>query len=202
MSTTSSQLQLLRRRVSKLRKNPVIDTLIWLGIAFFLIFIVGQRYIVKPYVVPSGSMIRTLGIGDHILAARFWFRFTDPQRGDIIVFHPNGKGDQVYASTTEVSDKVFVKRLIGLPGDWLRGKDGKLQLCSGPGGSGCKDLKEPYVSSPVRDGLYHVPEGRYFMMGDNRDFSDDSRTWGAIKKGQILGRAFSIYWPLTRIRFF
>ena len=194
-----------RRRWRELRQNPVIDTIVWLAIAIAVI-LVGQEYVVKPYKVPSESMERTLLIGDRILAARFWYRFNDPKRGEVIVFHPNGKGDgEPFRTTTSVSNRVFVKRLIGLPGDTLRFENQKLQICTGPAGAGCRSYPEPYVASSSSD-LDHyettVPKGCYFMMGDNRGSSNDSRYWGCIQKSQMLGRAFSIYWPLTRIRFF
>ena len=77
-----------------------------------------------------------------------------------------------------------------------------MQVCSGPG-TGCRTLREPYVSSQQLDfGPTHVPAGRYFVMGDNRNDSDDSRTWGTIARGQIIGRAFMTYWPPTRISFY
>jgi signal peptidase I len=187
--------------VSRLRKNPFVDLLITLIAAVAIAYGV-QRWVVKPYRIPSPSMERTLHIGDRVLAVRFLYHFEKPHRGDIIVFHPNGIGDTALYGD-HVATVTYIKRLIGLPGEWVQAANGHVQICTGPAGQGCKTLNEPYVSSTqVKFSPIHVPAGHYFMMGDNRQFSDDSRDWGSITKKQIIGRAFMIYWPPTRIRFF
>jgi signal peptidase I len=191
----------LRDLYRRARKHPFIDLLVTLAIAAGIAFVV-QLWIVKPFRIPSGSMLQTFHLNDRIIAARFWYHLRDPQRGDIIVFHPNGIGNDAERIQGRVASVVFVKRLIGLPGDWIQARGGKVQICKREGAD-CKTLNEPYVSSPQTDfGPEQVPKGRYFMMGDNRDDSDDSRSWGPIARSQIIGRAFMIYWPLTRISFF
>jgi len=172
--------------VTRLRKNPLVDLLITLVAAVAIAYGV-QRWVVKPYRIPSPSMERTLHVGDRVLAVRFLYRFEDPHRGDILVFHPNGIGDTALYGD-HVASVTYIKRLIGMPGDWVQASNGKVQICTGPAGQ---------KFSPI-----HVPAGHYFMMGDNRQFSDDSRDWGSITKKQIIGRAFMIYWPPTRIRFY
>jgi signal peptidase I len=187
--------------VTRFRKNPIVDLVITLIAAVAIAYGV-QRWVVKPYRIPSQSMERTLHVGDRVLAVRFLYRFHDPHRGDIIVFHPNGIGNTALPGT-HVASVTYIKRLIGLPGDWVQATNGHVQICKGPNNQGCKTLNEPYVSSTqIKFGPIHVPAGHYFMMGDNREFSDDSRDWGSITKAQIIGRAFMIYWPPTRIRFF
>jgi signal peptidase I len=187
------------------RKNPFVDFVITIAVAIVIAYFV-QLWIVKPFQIPSQSMKTTFHVGDRILAARFLYHFTDPARGDIIVFHPNGFGDNP-EPTDHVASVVFVKRLIGLPGEWIRARGGHVQICTGDG-TGCRVLDEPYVSSPQEDfpappqRAIHIPAGRYFMMGDNRANSDDSRIWGPITRAQIIGRAFMIYWPPDRISFF
>jgi signal peptidase I len=189
-------MELFRR----LRKNPVVDLILTLAVAGAIAYVV-QLWIVKPFQVPSGSMENTLLVGDRILAARFLYHFTDPARGDIIVFHPNGTGDTAAPGNHEAS-VVFVKRLIGLPNEWVRARNGHVQVCKGRN-TGCMTLNEPYALPPQEDfGPTYVPPGHYFMMGDNRGNSDDSRDWGSIRRSQIIGRAFMIYWPITRISFF
>src|SRR4051812_17371641 len=196
-----------RGALARFRAHPVIDTAITLIIALAIAYAT-QLWIVKPYRVPSPSMETTLHVGDRILAARFLYRFTDPARGEILVFHPNGFGGQA-ERVSHVAGVTFVKRLIGLPNEWLGPADGRLWVCQrrppataqAPARpSGCRSLNEPYVSSPQEDfGPIHVPAGRYFMMGDNRSNSDDSRIWGPIRRGQILGRVFATYWPPPRL---
>ncbi len=162
-----------------------------------------QAFVVKPYRIPSPSMVPTLDPDDRVLVARFWYHFTSPARGDIVVFK--------YPLDTHV---VFIKRVIGLPGDTLSLRDGQVYV------NGVRQ-NEPYVAkvdgrpaptdpAPTIAGStmsepwslnqpYTVPANSYFMMGDNRIDSDDSRVWGPVPARDLIGRAFFIYWPLTRI---
>jgi signal peptidase I len=175
-----------------------------------------QLWFVKPYRVPSQSMEQTLHVGDRILAARFLYHLTDPSRGDIIVFHPNGQGSNVF-QTSHASSQNYVKRLIGLPNEWVGSSGGKVYICAtrapanrlSPAATpGCRFLKEPYTTSATGQcssttgdfGPRHLGPDQYLMLGDNRQFSEDSRCWGAIHRSQIIGRAFAIYWPPTRIQ--
>ena len=187
-------------RWRRVRQHAVVDLLITLLVAVGVAYGV-QRWVVKPYRIPTGSMEHTLDIGDRLIAARFWYDFTSPSRGDVVVFHPNGRGGDVYR-TNHVADVTFVKRIIGMPGDWVRGRDDRVDICR-TATTGCRVLHESYVSSAQADfGPVHVPKGRYFMMGDNRAVSDDSRVWGTISGSQIIGRAVSIYWPLDHLHLF
>ena len=164
-----------------------------------------RTFIVQAFKIPSGSMLETLQIGDHLLVSKFLYGVTlpftdkviipvgDPERGDIIVF-----------KFPEDESKDFIKRIIGLPGDVIRIED-KVVYVNG------KRLDEPYTHhtkytmEPIRDnyGPYKVPEGEYFMMGDNREESYDARWWGPVKREKIIGKALFIYWSwesLTDIR--
>jgi signal peptidase I len=188
-------------RILALRKNPFVDVLLTLVVAVIVAYGV-QRFVVKPYKIPSSSMERTLHEGDRVLAVRFLYKLESPHRGDIIVFHPNGIGDTALFGD-HVASVTYIKRLIGLPGEWVQASNGHVQICKGPAGQGCRTLNEPYVSSAQANfSPVHVAAGHYFMMGDNRANSDDSRDWGTITKSQMIGRAFMIYWPPDRIRFF
>ncbi len=151
-----------------------------------------QQFLVKPYRIPSASMEDTLLIGDRVLVDRISWRFSEPQRGDIVVFHPPFDGP------------VLIKRIVGLPGDVISLRDGSVYIND-------KLLDEPYVrvingqqvpSQPFTNGLpwslqspYLVPDGTYFVMGDNRTDSGDSREFGPVERGQFVGRAFAKYWP-------
>ena len=165
--------------------------------------LLAQAFVVKPYRIPSPSMVPTLDPGDRVLVARFLYHFTTPARGDIVVFK--------YPLDTHI---VFIKRVIGRPGDTLSLRDGYVYV------NGIRQ-NEPYVAkvdgkpSPtnpapsIADSTlsepwslnqpYTVPAGTYFMMGDNRLDSDDSRVWGPVPARDLIGRAFLIYWPVTRI---
>ena len=190
----------LHAQITRIRKNPLVDLLFTLCVALVIAYAV-QLVVVKPYRIPSGSMERTFHIGDRVLAARFLYHFEDPHRGDILMFHPNGVGDRALPGT-HVASATFTKRLIGLPGDWVSAAHGHVRVCTGRT-TGCSTLKESYVSSTQDDfGPIHVPAGHYFMLGDNRQDSDDSRDWGTITRKQIIGRAFMTYWPPDRIRFY
>jgi signal peptidase I len=157
-----------------------------------------QAYVVKPYRIPTQSMMPTIDPHDRILVARFLYHFTPPARGDIVVFK--------YPLDTHV---VFIKRLIALPGDTvsLRGGfvyvNGVRQNASHVlrfAGRPVPTEPGPSVSNPWSlDRPYTVPAGHYFMMGDNRTDSDDSRFWGPVPASDLIGRAFFTYWPITRL---
>ena len=155
-----------------------------------------QAFLVKPYRIPSESMENTLLIGDRVLVDRVSWRFSEPQRGDITVFHPPFDGP------------VLIKRIIGMPGDVVSLEGGSVFV------NGSR-LDEPYVrrvggrpvpTEPFLNGLpwaldkpYKVPPHSYFMMGDNRIDSGDSREFGPVPRDQFVGSAFARYWPLARV---
>ncbi|MCX7920117.1 MAG: signal peptidase I [bacterium] len=144
----------------------------------FVVALIVQTYVVKPFKIPSGSMENTLQVGDMIFVNRFDYLFKQPQRGDVVVFkYPeNPKQD-------------FVKRLIGLSGDTVTISAGKIII----NGS---ELIEPYVKEPSFDnyGPVVVPSNSLLMLGDNRNNSRDSRYWGFLPESMIKGKAFLIYW--------
>ncbi|HEX5525779.1 MAG TPA: signal peptidase I [Solirubrobacterales bacterium] len=172
-----------------------------------------QAWIVKPYQIPSGSMEPTLDIGQRVLVNRFIYHFKDPQIGDIVVFHPpagadggggecgvqNAEGEPCPKPTAGESSENFIKRIVAGPGDTLSIKEGH------PVVNGVEKKDEPYIN-PCRGGSIcnmpkqiKIPPNYYFMMGDNRGASDDSRFWGPIPKEWIIGEAFATYWPPDRI---
>ena len=160
-----------------------------------------QAFVVKPYRVPTPSMADTLRPGDRVLVNRFVYRLHPPGRGDVLVFK--------YPLNERV---VFVKRVVALPGETVSLRDGKV-LVDG------SRLPEPYLTSAAGSvatlpggfverttmarpwslrAPYTVPAGSYFVMGDNRDDSDDSRSWGLVPARDIIGEAFAVYWPVGR----
>ena len=171
-----------------------------------LIVLALKAWVVNPYRIPSSSMEPTLHcatpsagceahFSDRVLANRFIYRFRDPKRGEIIVFKT--PGDKPVCGTTKVGE-VFVKRLIGLPGEHVSERNGYIYINN-------VKLNEPYIQASRRDTLppreWTVPNGEYFFMGDNRNQSCDSRTWGAVPRKNIVGEVFFVYWPITRIGF-
>lgn len=171
-----------------------------------------QAFIVKPFRIPSGSMEPTLTIGQRVLVDRVSQHFTSFHRGDIVVFKPPKGADLVEQCgvpvdtsveacpkpTPQKSDTNFIKRIIGLPGD-------RLKVIGGHAYIDGKELKEPYIrpnaDCPICNERREItiPPGHFFMMGDNRGESDDSRDWGPVPKQWIIGKAFFTYWPPSRI---
>jgi signal peptidase I len=162
-----------------------------------------KAWVVNPYRIPSSSMEPTLHCGanasgclarfsDRVLANRFIYHFRDPHRGEIVVFNvPKA------AETSCGSGGVFVKRIVGLPGDVWQEKQGRVYINGKP-------LRETYIKKDRRDFQSYparkIPKGNYFMMGDNRISSCDSRRWGTVPRANIIGKVFAIYWPPQRIR--
>ena len=171
-----------------------------------------QAFLVKPYRIPSPSMVPTLEIGQRVLVNRIGERFSNPEVGDVVVFHPptgaertdNMCGDTppqgrvCLKPTARKADVNFIKRVVAGPGDRIRIQDGRVILNGEPqdepftepcgGGDGCTYRREATI-----------PAGHYFMMGDNRGSSDDSRFWGPVPAKWIIGGAFATYWPPKRI---
>jgi signal peptidase I len=170
----------------------VVIVAIALGLALGI-----PAFLVKPYRIPSESMVPTLEVGQRVLVNRIGNRFSDPSVGEIVVFHPPvGAETQTcgaarrpsgQACDQETPQKSIVGGHVILNGK--RQKDGFTRPCAD--GDGC-DFPTPIT----------IPPGHYFMMGDNRGESDDSRFWGPVPKKWIIGGAFATYWPPNRIGLF
>jgi signal peptidase I len=172
-------------------------------IGAILIVLALKQWIVNPYRIPSSSMEPTLhcarpGLGceahfsDRVLACRVCLDFGNPSRGDIIVFKTPPE-----AAVKCGEGGTFVKRLIGLPGETVEEKNGQVYIDG-------RHLKESYIQEGRRDnqtGKWTVPKGQYFFMGDNRAQSCDSRQWGSVPRGNLIGTVFFVYWPPNRIGF-
>ena len=169
-----------------------------------------QAWAVKPYQIPSGSMEPTLQIGQRVLVDRIGMQFGDPEVGDIIVFHPPTGSDsdecgvetrrkQACSLPTESAlDSNYIKRVVAGPGDVLSIRDGHTIV---NGERTVEDFARPCNVSARCDfpTPITIPRDHYFMMGDNRPASDDSRFWGPVPREWIIGRAFATYWPPDRI---
>jgi len=147
-----------------------------------------RTYVVQAFKIPSGSMIPTLLVGDQILVDKLVYLFREPKRGDIMVF-----------KYPEDPSRDFIKRLIGLPGEKLEVRNRIVFINDQPLSEEMYAFHEHptnYLPIARRDnyGPVVIPEGSYFMMGDNRENSADSRWWGFLDESMIVGRAFMTYW--------
>jgi signal peptidase I len=183
-----------------------IDWILTIVGAIAIVLLV-KAFVVNPYRIPSSSMEPTLHcaqpapgcearFSDRVLANRFIYHLRDPRRGEIVVFDTPPE-----AVTKCGAGGTFVKRLIGLPGERI-----EIRLVRGEGYVyiNGKQLDEPYLEPDRRDMLSEmpprtVPEDHYFMMGDNRAQSCDSREWGAVPRENLIGKVFATYWPPNRI---
>ncbi|MBA3841471.1 MAG: signal peptidase I [Actinobacteria bacterium] len=179
----------------------VIDWLVTIVVAIGIVLGV-KAWIVNPYRIPSGSMESTLHcakpaldcearFSDRVLACRICLRFSEPHRGDIIVFHT-----PPLAAKSCGSGGTFVKRLVGLPGEIWSERAGYVFI-------NARRLREGYIQPEHRDAGTLPPRriaaGHYFMMGDDRSGSCDSRKWGTVARGEMIGRVIATYWPPTRL---
>jgi signal peptidase I len=184
----------------------VVIVAVALGLAFGI-----QAFFIKPYRIPSPSMEPTLAVGQRVLVNRIGNRFEDPQVGEIMVFHPpqgaveGGRcGVQVQPGqlcptpTQQRASVNFIKRVVAGPGDRISLRqghvilNGKLQKESFA--RPCSSAEQCTFRTAIT-----VPPGSWFMMGDNRGESDDSRFWGPVPKKWIIGGAFATYWPIDRL---
>jgi signal peptidase I len=180
----------------------VVDWIVTIVVAVGAVLAI-KAWVVNPYRIPSSSMEPTLhcaqpqpgclaNYSDRVLANRFIYHFRDPHRSDIVVFKTPEKAFEACGA-----GGTFVKRIIGLPGDVVSERRGAVSINGRP-------LDEPYVPQDERDdrtGRWEVPQGSYFMMGDNRAQSCDSREWGSVPRSDLIGPVFAVYWPPQRISF-
>ena len=169
-----------------------------------------QAFLVKPFRIPSESMVPTLTVNQRVLVDRVSFRFSEPSRGDIVVFKPPRGADENLCGvrhssesacpkpTRERSDTNFIKRIVAVGGDRLKVIDGNVYLNG-------KRQRETFIRPDAQCEICNLPEeitipdGHYFMMGDNRGESADSREWGPVPEDWMIGNAFMTYWPPGKV---
>ena len=187
--------------------GSVLELILIVGVALGLALGI-QAFLVKPYRIPSESMVPTLEVGQRVLVNRIGHSFSKPQVGDVVVFHPPLQAetnsrcgvvppeDAPCPKPVGRPDKVnFIKRVVAGPGDRLKIIHGRV-IRNG------KQADEPYIrpcDTCDFETEITIPAGHYFMMGDNRGSSDDSRFWGPVPDKWIIGGAFATYWPPRRI---
>jgi signal peptidase I len=190
-----------------------------LTIAGVLVFLIIRPFFVQAFYIPTESMEPTLcghepgmsrtgvtysdSCHDHIFVNKLVYRLGDPAPGDIIVFRAEKKADAEFHQ----NENVLIKRCVGIPGDTLeikRDDSGELRLYRNG-----KVQREPYIMEPMEErmqaayatqGPLTLGRGQYFVMGDNRNNSNDSRFWGTVPRERIIGKASAVFWPLRRIR--
>ena len=201
MSTFRSVLQ-------RIREHPLVELIVIVALAIGLALGI-QAVLVKPYRIPSESMEPTLDVGQRVLVSRVNYKVSDPDRGDVVVFHPPKGAEDNTCGAEHAENQLcprpdggkddvnFIKRIVAIPGDTLSVRNGRAVVNG-------KLAEEPDIR-PCAPGTCNfpdpikIPPGHFFMMGDNRGASDDSRFWGPVPEEWIIGQAFATYWPPKRI---
>jgi signal peptidase I len=213
-----------KRRSQKSRAGWLVELVAVVAVALGLALLI-QAFVVKPYKIPSGSMEPTLKVGQRVLVDRIGMRFGGPEVGDVVVFHPpQGAEHEICGSVPQPPHVVdyggapcsmampqessvnFIKRVVAGPGEWIYVKEGHAYVAKHEHGPFRRE-HDPYIT-PCGAGQecdfttpIEVPAGHWFMMGDNRGASDDSRFWGPVPTKWIIGVAFATYWPPDRVGF-
>jgi signal peptidase I len=207
------------RKRSKSTVSSIIELVVIIVVALGLALGI-QKFLVKPYRIPSGSMEPTLAIGQRVLVNRIGMSLGEPSVGEIAVFHPPEGAEQQECGPVPHTVKLggaacdyplpkessvnFIKRVVGGPGDEIYIRQGHV-FRKAAGKTTFVAEKDSYIRpcgtspecefpTPIK-----IPAGHWFMMGDNRGESDDSRFWGPVPTGWVIGKAIATYWPPDRI---
>ncbi|MCK5241384.1 signal peptidase I [bacterium] len=198
--------EVILRYLVKLPKTNIYMEYVDSGFIAIILALIIRTIFLQAFKIPSGSMENTLLIGDHLLVNKLVYglqvpftdkriiKIRDPRQGDILVF-----------KYPENPRRDFIKRCVGVPGDVIEVKNKILYVNNEPqndGYAGFRDMRvlPPEISPRDNYGPVTIPAEHFFMMGDNRDFSADSRFWGFLPRKLIKGKAWVIYWPVTRWR--
>jgi len=169
------------------RVRNLVEWGVIIAIAVGFAFLV-RGFAFQTFYIPSESMVPRLETDDRVLVNKLTFDLRDPERGDVVVFRtPPG------SHITGMDD--LVKRVVGLPGETIEGRGGHIYING-------KRLAEPYLDPGVQSKTFapvHIPANSYFMLGDNRQFSNDSTVWGPANRNLFVGPVFVTIWPLDRI---
>jgi signal peptidase I len=201
------------RKQNKSATNSLIELVVIIAVAVGLAFLI-QAFVVKPYKIPSGSMEPTLSVEQRVLVNRIGTHFSEPKIGDILVFHPpegakegicgpvphtvTPGGAACSQAVSKESGETFIKRVVAGPGDTIYIKEGHVYLNGKREQDSyireCGESSECNFPTPIK-----IAPGHWFMMGDNRGNSEDSRFWGPIPTAWVIGEAFATYWPPDKI---
>ena len=200
-------MKVLDRARSRIPKpwRTIVDWLVTIALAVVIV-LAFQAEVAKPYRIPTSSMERTLHcakpgdycegrFSDRVIANRLAYKFGDPERGQIVVFEAP---ERVQRCGSSYGGSTFVKRIIGLPDELVTERDGAIYING-------ERLIERYVDPSLRgheNGSWpRVAPGHYFVLGDNRTHSCDSRTWGTVPRSSLIGPVVLTYWPPSRLSF-
>ena len=196
-------------RPAEHKHRPFWRELPVLVIVAFVIALLLKTFVLQAFYIPSASMETTLRIGDRVLVEKLSYRFGEPGRGDVVVFEKDlGGALPVEVEEPGVIGRIgdafkglfgfptgtqqdFIKRVIAVGGDSVEGRDGAIFVNN-------REIDEPYLDPGVETssfGPVDVPEGTIFVMGDNRNNSDDSRNFGPVPVDTVVGRGFLLIWP-------
>jgi signal peptidase I len=194
---------------SKAKGGSLLELVVIVAVALGLALAI-QAFVIKPFRIPSESMLPTLDINQRVLVDRVTIRFSDPHRGDILVFKPPRGADVSECGVRKPDDEAcprptadrsktnFIKRVVAVGGDRLKVIRGRVYIDG-------KRQREPFIRADSACGICNLPKeitippGHFFMMGDNRGESADSREWGPIPKRWVIGHAFFTYWPPKQV---
>jgi signal peptidase I len=209
-------------RFAGITRSSIVELVVIVAVALGLALGI-QAFIIKPYRIPSGSMEPTLAVGQRVLVDRIGTHFSEPHVGEITVFHPPKEAQKEVCGPTPHIVKLggaacsepepvksnvnFIKRIVAGPGDQIYIKEGHVYRKAAGKSTfvrehdsyirECGASPECNFPTPIT-----IPAGHWFMMGDNRGESDDSRFWGPVPTGWIIGEAIATYWPPDRIGVF
>jgi signal peptidase I len=169
-------------------EHPFLEIVRFALLAIIIVLPI-RMFVAQPFIVSGASMDDTFHNGEYLIVEQLTYQFESPERGEVVVFRYPGD-----------PSKFFIKRVIGVPGDTLtiEGDAVTIQNEQHPNGT---RLQEPYISAMSSSGriVEQLGPGEYFVMGDNRDYSSDSRTWGILTEDRIIGRAFVRLFPVTEL---
>ncbi len=179
---------------TELEQKPSVRSFMWelirIIIIAFIVMVVFRIFIAEPFVVSGSSMVPNFHNKEYLVVDKISYRFNEPQRGDVIVFH--------YPKDTT---QYFIKRIIGLPGEKVAVENGKVKVYNSEHHNG-SIINEPYLPSNDitfgKDDVVSLGNNEYFVLGDNRLASSDSRVWGILPKHDIVGKAYLRAFPLSQ----
>lgn len=181
-------------KFKKKARKTILEYIVVIGLGVLIAFLLTTFAIINAR-IPSGSMIPTIQEGDRLIGNRIIYDYSDPQRGDIVIFKtPN----------PEDLDTLYIKRVIGLPGETVEIRAGQVFIHQEDGQIFYLEEKDylnetPNPTAPENNTSYVLGEDEYFMMGDNRNYSDDSRSWGNVTRDRILAKAWFKYYDTFEI---